>query len=332
MDTKQTSPKSLLEAVRYFSDLAVCDEYMVNIKYPEGVIYCPKCGATNVGKLTRNVTLASGGKETRMLLQCKNKECRKQFSPKVGTIFEDSPLGLDKWFVAVWSITNAKNGISSCELSRALGVTQKSAWHMLHRIRLAMSTGSFQKTSSVVEADETFIGGKLKNKHRSKKMGKGAGVQGKAIVTGLLERGQDGKASQMQATTIENTHGINAQSMIRDLVEPGSIVMTDSGVGFRSLGHAYIHFMVNHDVEYAKGSIHVNGAENFWSLLKRALMGTYVAVEPFHLAAYVDEQCFRFNNRKETDGQRFARVMMMVKGKRLTYAELTGKTGLTPVS
>jgi transposase-like protein len=321
MDTKTTSPKTLIEAVRYFSDLGVCHAYMVKIKWPDGTICCPQCGATNVG------TIAS-----RRMFQCKNKECRKQFSAKVGTIFEDSPLGLDKWFVAVWSITNAKNGISSCELARAIGVTQKSAWHMLHRIRLAMSSGSFQKISGICEADETFVGGKLGNKHSNKKPKRSAGIQGKAVVTGLLERGQDGKPSQMQATTIENTVGINAQSMIRDLVQPGSIVMTDTGTGFRSLGHAYIHFMVNHDVEYAKGSIHVNGAENFWSLLKRALKGTYVAVDPVHLGAYVDEQTFRFNNRKETDGERFARVMMMVKGKRLTYSDLTGKTGPLPVS
>ena len=326
MDTKNTSPKSLLEAVRYFSDLDVCHAYMVKIKWPDGVICCPQCGATNIG------TIAS-----RKMFQCKNKECRKQFSAKVGTIFEDSALGLDKWFVAVWSITNAKNGISSCELARAIDITQKSAWHMLHRIREAMKSGSFQKMSGTVEADESYIGGKIKNMSKSKqralrdaakrpgKPTRLGGTKGKAIVMGLLQRGQDGQPSQMRTTMIETARRHDVQQTVRECVEPGSILMTDTLRSYTDLRDTFIHMTVNHALKYADGRIHTNGLENFWSLMKRTIRGTYVACEPFHLSRYLDEQVFRFNNRKETDGERFARVMAMVKGKRLTWDELTGK-------
>src|SRR6266568_2156340 len=153
-----SSPQTLIEAVRYFSDLDVCHNYMLSIKWPDGKITCPKCGGENVGNIA-----------SRRMLQCRAKGCRKQFSVKVGTIFEDSPLGLDKWFVAVWCVANAKNGISSHELGRALGLTQKTAWFMLHRIREAMRTGIFRKLSGTVESDETFIGGEARNMHEWKR-------------------------------------------------------------------------------------------------------------------------------------------------------------------
>lgn len=173
-------PKTLIEAVRYFSDVDVCNDYMARVKWPDGKIICPKCGCDKVGKI-----------KTRKMLRCNTKGCRKQFSYKVGTIFEDSPLGLDKWFVAVWCITNAKNGISSYELHRALGVTQKTAWFMLHRVRVAMQEGSFVKLEGTVESDETFVGGKAKNMHADKRAQriKWRGPIGKAIVHGVLERG-----------------------------------------------------------------------------------------------------------------------------------------------
>lgn len=151
-------PETLLDAVRYYTDPKVCFETMIEVKWPDGKIACPKCGCDAIGVIT-----------SRSMLQCKAKECRKQFSVKTGTIFEDSPLGLDKWFVAVWCIANAKNGISSMELGRALGVTQKTAWFMLHRIRCAMQTKSFRKLNGEVEGDETFIGGKAENMHKAKR-------------------------------------------------------------------------------------------------------------------------------------------------------------------
>ena len=335
MDTKNDSPKTLMEAVKYFSNLDVCHAYMVKMKWPDGVICCPKCGATNVGIIA-----------SRNMFQCKNKECRKQFSAKVDTIFEDSALGLDKWFVAVWCITSAKNGISSCELARCIGVTQKSAWHMLHRIRLAMKSGSFKKAGGTVEADEAHIGGKVGNFKKSKLMelkreakalkpGKPAHlgrVVKKAIIMGILERGQNGKPSQMRTEMIESHRRPHIQDVVRKNVETGSNLMTDALSSYQGLGADFVHQSVNHAIRYALGNIHTNGVENFWSLLQRMLLGTYVAVEPFHLERYLDEQCFRFNHRQDNDAQRFARAMAGVVGKRLMYSELTGNAGQTQPS
>lgn len=168
-------PETLIEAVRHFANLDTCHAYMLALKWPDGKIVCPKCGGDKVGNVA-----------SRRLLQCKAKDCRKQFSAKVGTIFEDSPLPLSSWFVGVWCIANAKNGISSCELGRALGITQKSAWFVLHRIRLAMRTPAFRKLEGVVESDETFIGGKAENMHAGQRARRiaGRGGVGKAIVHG----------------------------------------------------------------------------------------------------------------------------------------------------
>ncbi len=308
-------PKSLLEAVRYFSDLDVCHEYIKGILWPDGVVTCPKCGSDHVGEI-----------KTRRMFQCKSKDCRKQFSCKVGTIFEDSPLGFDKWFVAVWCIVNAKNGISSCELARALGVTQKSAWFMLHRIRLAMKTKSFKKIKGEIESDESYVGGRLHNMHREKRKKarrkwNGKGVVNKAIVQGLLERGGD-----VRARVIKNNRAKTLRRIIDENVEKGASIYTDYLRSYRTLRDEYIHKMIDHSVAYVRGRVHTNGLENFWALLKRALSGTYVAVAPEHLNAYLDEQCRRFNDRKMTDGDRFAKVMRMVQGRRLTYEALKGRT------
>ena len=302
------TPQSLLEAVRYFTDPKVCFETMLGVKYPDGNIACPKCGG------------AVGVVRSRSLLQCKAKGCRKQFSVKVGTIFEDSPLGLDKWFVAVWCIANAKNGISSHELGRALDVTQKTAWFMLHRVRLAMKTPAFRKLAGEVESDETFIGGKARNmhKHKREKKIRGRGASGKTIVQGLLER--DGEA-RMQI--VKATDDITLQKTVRENVEFGAVLYTDALPSYAVLGMNYWHYAVDHLTKYVTGRVHTNGLENFWSLLKRTLKGTYVAVAPFHLERYLDEQTFRFNQRRTGDGARFRRVLSAVVGKRLTYRVLT---------
>ena len=284
---------------------------MLRAKWPDGKIACPKCGGGKVGVV-----------RSRSLLQCKAKDCRKQFSVKVGTIFEDSPLGLDKWFVAVWCIANAKNGISSCELARALEVTQKTAWFMLHRVRLAMKTGTFRKLAGEVEVDETFVGGKSGNMHkgdRERKI-KGRGSVGKAIVQGLLERG-----GEVRVKCIANTDDSTLVGNVRNNVEPGSHVFTDALPSYYSLSLGYFHKWVDHVNRYVAGRVHTNGLENFWSLLKRSLKGTYVAVAPFHLARYCDEQAFRYNQRKLSDGERFNNVLTGVVGKRLTYRVLTAQ-------
>jgi transposase-like protein len=311
MEAQNDNPQSLIEAVRHYSDLDRCHAYMKGVKWPTGAITCPKCGGSTIGEIT-----------SRRMFQCKAKNCRKQFSVKVGTIFEDSPLGLDKWFVAVWCIANAKNGISSCELARALGVTQKTAWFMLHRIRLSMKTETFGAIKGEVEGDETFIGGKFKNMHKSKRAQKpgGRGTVGKAVVQGLIERG-----GVARCKVVKNQKRATLQAIIRDSVEPGSTVYTDTLASYAGLSDQYVHQMIDHAVEYVNGRIHTNSMENFWSLLKRALGGTYVAVSADHLDSYLDEQTLRFNDRKNTDAGRFANVMAQVPGRRLTYAELTDR-------
>lgn len=318
MMNENNSPKTLLEAVRYFSDLDVCHAYMVKIKWPDGQVCCPECGCIDVGEI-----------KSRRMFQCKTKRCRKQFSVKVGTIFEDSALGLDKWIVAVWCIVNAKNGISSCELARAIGVTQKSAWHMLHRIRLAMQTKSFRQITGEIEADETFIGGRLANMHKAKKdkviAEFGPRGRNKTVVAGQLERG-----GEVRAQVIKTTQTRHLVPIVRKNIKPGSTIYTDILTTYKCLSDEYIHEVVNHAKCYVQGRIHTNGLENFWSLLKRCIRSTYVAVDPEHLQRYLDEQCRRFNMRKGTDASRFHAVMQDVVGRRLEYADLTHAESVGP--
>jgi transposase-like protein len=304
-----------MEAVQYYSDLDVCHSYMVKIKWPDGVVTCPKCGAANVGYIA-----------SRRMMQCKSQECRKQFSAKVGTIFEDSPLGLDKWFVAVWSITNCKNGVSSCELARALGVTQKTAWFMLHRVRLAMKTKSFARMGgkgSIIESDETFVGGLAKNMHKKRRetVIQGNNRNAKTIVHGLLERG-----GHVRAAVVPDTGKLTLMGRIRQNVAPGTEIHTDELMAYRQMADEYTHKMIDHAIAYVDGKVHTNSMENFWSTLKRALKGTYIHTSPEHLFRYLDEQVLRFNERKGTDATRFAAVMPNVVGRRIMYTELIGTT------
>lgn len=304
-------PQTLLEAVRYFSDLDVCHAYLRKIKWPGGHIRCPHCESTRIGEIA-----------TRRVLRCK--DCRKMIYDKQGTIFEDSPLGLDKWFVAVWSIANCKNGISSHELGRALGVTQKTAWFMLHRIREAMKTGTFSKLKGEVETDETFVGGEAKNMHKAKKEKKikGRGAVGKTIVHGILERGEP---SQVRAKVVGSTDANTLLPEVRRSVEYGSEVYSDAHAAYGDLCLTHRHATVDHIETYVSGRVHTNGIENFWALLKRGLKGTYVAVAPYHLIRYVDEQAYRFNKRLGSDASRFFEVMAGVCGRRLTWRQLTAQ-------
>jgi transposase-like protein len=302
-------PTNLLEAIRYFSDLDVCTDFVAGLRWPNGPI-CPKCGGTEYSYLT-----------TRRLWKCK--ACNKQYSVKVGTIFEDSPLGLDKWLPAVWLVANSKNGISSHELGRALGVTQKSAWFMLHRVRLAMQRESFDKADGEVEVDETFIGGKARNmhKHIRKQKISGRGTAGKTIVAGVLERG-----GTVRASIIEGVDRGTMESHVQEHVAKGARVYTDQLGSYRFLdGLGYSHETVDHMECYVDGRVHTNGLENFWSLLKRGLNGTYISVQPFHLFRYLDERVFTFNLRGLDDFGRFSAVLRAVTGRRLTYAELIGQ-------
>lgn len=310
MSTKERLPTTLLEAIRYFADLDVCTEFFAKVRWPQGP-YCPRCGCVEYSYLT-----------TRRLWKCK--ACKRQYSVKVGTVFEDSALGLDKWLPAVWLIANSKNGISSHELGRSLGVTQKSAWFMLHRIRLAMQTGTFEKLDGEVEVDETFIGGKARNMHKRERISKmGSATTGyahKTIVAGARQR--DG---EVRAAVVPNIHKGTLQAHVRENVEPGSAVYSDALRSYSGLAADYAHEVVDHAETYVDGQVHTNGIENFWSLLKRGLHGTYVSVEPYHLFRYLDERVFTFNLRDRTDYGRFAAVLSMAAGRRLTYPELTGK-------
>jgi hypothetical protein len=305
-----------MQAIRYFSDPDTCLNYMVESRWPNGVA-CPTCGSIEVSFLS-----------TRRLWKCKSKHPRQQFSVKVGTIFEDSPIGLDKWLTAMWLIANAKNGVSSYELHRAIGVTQKTAWFMLHRIRLAMQSDTFDQFNGDVEADETWVGGKALNMHKARReavRGKSHGFIGKTAVFGLLERhGPDGH-SRVRARVVKTNRRVHLFPIIFENVEDGAELMTDSHPSYRSLSEKYAHEMIDHAETYVRGKVHTNGIENFWSLLKRAIRGTYVSVEPFHLFRYLDEQTFRYNNRIWNDGGRLERVARAVVGKRVTYADLTGQ-------
>lgn len=310
MEHEAKFPKTLQDAIKYFSDLDTCTTFMAQIRWADGVT-CPYCESKAVSYLT-----------TRRKWKCMNKACHKQFSVKVGTVMEDSPIGLDKWLAAVWMITNAKNGISSCEIARALGITQKSAWFLLHRIRLAMQSGTFEKLSGQVEVDETYIGGLARNMHRDRraKSIKGTGGAGKAAVMGLLERNGKVRAKVIADSSRETLHG-----EVRSHVEAGAELFTDGHKGYHGLHADYIHQVIDHAEKYVDGQIHTNGIENFWSLLKRGIKGTYVSVEPFHLFRYLDEQSFRFNARKGKDADRFVEAVGSITGKRLTYDELIGK-------
>ena len=309
MNTKD-NPKTLLEAIRFFADYEHCRTFMVKARWSDGVVRCPQCNSDHVKYL-----------ENARLWKCYGEHPRPKFSLKVGTIFEDSSLPLEKWLPAVWLLANCKNGISSYELHRALGVTQKSAWFMLHRIRLAMQTGTFIKLKGEVEADETFIGGKAVNMHtqKRKRVITGTGVKSKTIVMGLLERG-----GKVCASVMPTRRKMDLQSEVKRHVQAGSTLYTDALPSYDGLAYHYNHKAIDHAVAYVNGRVHTNGLENFWSLLKRGIKGTYVSVEPFHLFRYLDEETFRYNLRKLDDAERFAAVLGQVVNRRLTYSEVTG--------
>ena len=310
-------PKTLQQAILYFADYDHCRKFLTELHWADGKVRCPYCGSDHVTYL-----------EAAKLYKCYGKHPKAKFSLKVGTIFEDSALGLDKWLPAMWLIVNCKNGISSCEIARDLGITQKSAWHMAHRIRFALHQGSFNAPlSGEVEADETFIGGKARNMHLSKRARRitGTGGKDKTAVMGMLERG-----GQVRTIVVPNRKRSALQTEVRKHVEAGAALYTDALPSYSGLAQDYAHAVVDHAVAYVDGRVHTNGLENFWSLLKRGIAGTYVSVEPFHLFRYLDEQSFRFNQRQNmNDVDRFKLACSQVIGKRLTWDRLTGKETVT---
>jgi transposase-like protein len=324
------SPRTLQDAIIYFADKDKAFAYAVNFRWPNGLVTCPRCGGEKHSFV-----------KTRRVWFCY--DCNKQFSLKVGTIFEDSPISLDKWMMVMWMLANCKNGVSSYEIMRSVGVTQKSAWFMLHRIREAMKSDKSAKFGSneggEVESDEAYIGGKVKNMHHNRRVKiqnelaktpawkNTTRYGGKAPVMGIFDR----NSRQVRAKVVPNTRRETLQREILSNVEHGSKVYTDEATAYdNALKNNYIHETVNHIDHYVRGQVHTNCLENFWSLTKRNLAGTYVAVEPFHLDRYLDEQMFRFNNRLNvSDSERFNKVLSQVAGKRLTYAELSGAGSAT---
>ncbi len=332
-------PKTLHQAIRYFSDEQVCIDTVAAMRWPGGKPKCPACEHAEHYYL-----------KTQKRWKCK--ECGRQFSVKLGTIFEDSPIPLDKWLIALWMLTNCKNGISSYELAATVGITQKSAWFVLHRLRLALQDATIAKAGSgggEVECDESYVGGKVKNMHKGRRLRLArlqsevvntrghisARYWGKTPVMGILDR----ETRKLRAKVVPNVLRKTLQAEVLQQVHRGAKVYTDEAIAYHDLASQdYAHQVVNHLEKYVSGQVHTNGLENFWSLLKRGLNGTYVAVEPFHLFRYVDEQVFRYNNRKDATGkkltpsERFHIGLSQIAGKRLTFAEVTGKVGERPTA
>lgn len=307
-------PKTLIGIVEYFADPQVCIDFVAFLRWQDGEPVCPHC--KNVGAYY----LAS-----RKIYKCK--DCRKQFSVKAGTIFEESAVPLNKWLAAIWQMANCKNGISSYELGKAIGVTQRTAWFMNHRIRTAMTVGSIEKLSGTVEMDEAFIGGDAKNMHRAKRIRfisprntRNRVKTHKTAVFGMVERG-----GKVRAKVIKKSHNLqtgDVMPIIEEHVDATAEVFTDKSSIYQNLWEKYVHDTVNHSYEYVRDNVHTNSIENFWSLLKRSIRGTYISVSPVHLQKYVEEQMFRYNERKGTDQQRFVAMIELISGKRLTWTEL----------
>ena len=313
----EKEPESLQEAIVYFSDIDNCIKYLAARRWPKGVT-CPTCGSVRV----------SAFNQKRRTWQCSTHHPKREFSVKVGTIFEDSAIGLDKWLAAIWMLANCKNGISSYEIARDIKVTQKTAWFMLHRIRLALQDDDSGKLGGEVEIDETFIGGKARNMHIKERERRitGTGGKDKTIVFGALERG-----GKVKTVVVDDRKKKGLHTQVKAHVEAGSALYSDALRSYDDLANGYAHQVIDHAEQYVDGQVHTNGLENFWSLLKRGISGTYVSVEPFHLFRYLDEQVFRYNNRKAFDDSgRFNLAISQIVGRRLTFAALTGKTATTP--
>lgn len=311
---KQPIPKTMLQAVRQFADPQKAHDFFVAIRFPHGVA-CPRlgCGSAAVAFMPK-------------VMRWYCNECKRQFSAKVGTIFEDSPIPLTKWLPAVWLISSNRNGISSYELARALEVTQKSAWFMLHRIREAMGDHNDEMLTGTVEVDETYIGGKWKN--RSKKA---RGIRtlasgrfdDKTPVFGMVQRKGRVRAWAVPDRKLKKT----ILPKLRDSIHHDATVYTDAASLYTHINEFFLkHSAVSHHLEeYVRGDVHTNNIEAFWAVLKRTIGGTYTHVHPRHLDRYLAEQVYRFNERENEDGPRFAKVTKRAEGRRLTYKALTDK-------
>jgi transposase-like protein len=308
---------NLIQFYNSFATEELCQKFLFEQRWSNGVV-CPKCGEIGV----KTYKLKSGR------LKCSS--CRNTFTVRMGSIFEESPVPLQKWFLAIYLCTSLKKGISSLQLSKYIGVTQKTAWFMLQRIRHVFESGSFEKLSGEVEMDEAYVGGKDSNKHATKrtKYLTGKGSQGfgsknsKTPVVGMVERGGD-----LHAVVTSDTGSATLMGLVRKHIDIDATIYTDEHMPYRTLPKiGYKHESVNHGTkEFVNGMASTNTAESFWSHLKRGIDGIYHHVSPKHLQKYCDEYSYRWNTRKMTDGERFEDWFKQVDGKRLMYKNLIEK-------
>lgn len=304
----ETQFKNLYDLQQYFTNETVCREYLERFRW-NGKPVCPFCNNDKVYKLKDNKTY-----------KCANKDCKKKFTATVGTIFENTKIPLSKWFVAMYLITAHKKGISSLQLHRDIGVTQKTAWFINHRIREMLKDKAPELLKNMVEVDEVYLGGKETNKHKSKRLPLSEAYNQKSMVVGLLQRG-----GRIITKKVPSTHSWMLQPLVRKYVEGLATVITDSHFGYRGLEREYFHETVKHRAgEYARGIYHTNTIEGFWSLLSRGIYGIYHSVSDKHIERYLDEFAQRYTTRNDGEAERFNYFLAQCTG-RLKYKDLIKK-------
>jgi transposase-like protein len=299
--------KTLKDLMNHFNDESVCRAYMEEMRW-RGNVICPFCNASKPYKLRDGKTY-----------RCKDKTCRKDFTVTIKTVFENSKVKLSTWLSALYVLTGHKKGISSHQLARDLGITQKTAWFVNHRLRLILNEPEPKPLENIVEIDETYVGGKFENMNRGRrKKWQEKGTDNKVPVMGLLQRDGKARLTVIGAKTFKD--------IVRDNVDNKALVITDSHLSYIGLSNEYAgHESVNHSIqEYKRGIVHTNSVEGFFSLFKRTIFGTYHAVSPKHLHRYCAESSYRFNFRKIKDADRFRMAISSTKG-RLKYKNLIEK-------